>query len=408
MRGAVPRTTCGLGGLLLAALLAGCATSPEPPPGIAVPPPAAPPVSITVVAVGDIMPGTDFPEDRLPPRDGAGLFEAMTPVLSAADIAFGNLEGTLMDGGEPAKACRDPARCYLFRSPVRYAGLLRAAGFDVISLANNHARDFGEAGRDASMQALAEVGIRHSGRDGDVASWEVKGRRVALIAFAPFRNSHDMLDIPAAQQRIAELAASHDIVLVSMHAGAEGLDAMRLPFASEFYYGEDRGNVVAFARAAIDAGADLILGHGPHVPRAVELYRGRLVAYSLGNFCTYYGISVAAEKGWAPVLRVRLDQDGAFVEGRIISARQIRPGGPVPDPEHAAAGLIRQLTELDFPEGGLRIDEQGRIARIGGSAPATTASTGATSRPASGQTGPGPVKYPVLYPDATDRRFGPR
>lgn len=367
--------------LLLTGLLAGCATAPEPPPELAVTPSATPPVYLTIVAVGDIMPGTDFPEDRLPPRDGAGLFEAMTPVLSAADIAFGNLEGTLMDGGEPEKECRDPARCYLFRSPGRYAGLLQEAGFDVISLANNHARDFGEAGRDASMRALAEVGIRHSGRDGDVASWEVKGRRVALIAFAPFRNSHDMLDIPAAQQRIAELVASHDIVLVSMHGGAEGLEAMRLPFSSEFYYGEDRGDVVAFARAAIDAGADLVLGHGPHVPRAVELYRGRLVAYSLGNFCTYYGISVAAEKGWAPVLRVRLDQDGAFVEGQIVSARQIRPGGTVPDPDHAAAALIRKLTELDFPDGGLSIDEQGRIARIGGSEPATTVSADTTSHP---------------------------
>ena len=325
--------------------------------------PPAPPVHLEIVAVGDIMPGTDFPDDRLPPGDGEPLFAPMTPILSAADITFGNLEGTLMDGGEPEKECKDPAHCYLFRSPRRYAGVLRRAGFDVISLANNHARDFGEAGRDASMQALASEGIRHSGRDDDVASWEVKGLRVAMIAFAPFRNSHDMLDIPAARQKIAGLAASHDIVLVSMHAGAEGLDAMRIPFASEFYYGEDRGDVVAFARAAIEAGADLVLGHGPHVPRAVELYQGRLVAYSLGNFCTYYGISVADEKGWAPVLRVTVDQDGAFVEGQIVSARQIRPGGPVPDPNHSAAGLIRQLTELDFPDSGLTITKEGRILR---------------------------------------------
>ncbi|MCG6887816.1 MAG: CapA family protein [Proteobacteria bacterium] len=349
---------------MLLGLLAGCSNLPETAsPESEITPEAAPPVYLEVVAVGDIMPGTDFPENQLPPQDGATLLAAMTPVLSAADITFGNLEGTLMDDGEPEKKCKDPAHCYLFRSPARYAVLLQQAGFNVISLANNHARDFGETGRDASMRALESVAIRHSGRDGDIASWVVKGQRVALIAFAPFKNSHDMLDIPAARKLVAGLAASHDVVLVSIHAGAEGPDALHVPFESEFYYGEDRGDVVAFSHAVIDAGADLVIGHGPHVPRALELYRGRLVAYSLGNFCTYYGISVAGMKGWAPVLKVRLNQDGAFIDGQIVSARQIRPAGPAPDPDHAAARLMKTLTEQDFPESELSISNEGKITR---------------------------------------------
>ncbi len=329
----------------------------------ALPPPPAPLPTLTIAAVGDIMLGTDFPKNHLPDDDGASLLAPMAPVLNAADLAFGNLEGTLLEGGEPAKRCRHPDRCWLFRSPPRYARQLAAAGFDVISLANNHARDFGEAGRDASMAALAAAGIAHTGRDGDVAYLTVRDRRVAVIAFAPFRNAHDMLDIPAAAERIRQLAVENDIVMVSMHAGAEGADVQHVPFAEEFYYRENRGDVVAFAHAMIDAGADLVVGHGPHVPRALELYRGRLVAYSLGNFCTWYGISVEGPKGLAPVLLAELDGEGRFLGGRIVSARQIRPGGPQPDAAHGAAALMARLTAADFPGTALAITPEGEIRR---------------------------------------------
>ena len=357
--------------LLAGGLLAACST-PSP---VTAPPAGTPPDSkaalpevavaqkLRVVAVGDMMLGTDFPINRLPDEGDPGLLDAMQPVLQRADVTFGNLEGTLMDGGEPVKTCQRRDRCYLFRSPSRFAVQLQQAGFDVLSLANNHARDFGEKGRSASMQALDALAIHHSGRRGDVASWQVKGRRLALVAFAPFKNSHDMINLTSARDRVASLAQDHDIVIVSMHAGAEGAEAAHVPFKTEFYYGENRGDVVAFAHAVIDAGADLVIGHGPHVPRALELYRGRLVAYSLGNFCTYYGISVSGNKGLAPVLEVDVDGEGQFLDGRIISARQVRPRGPLPDTSQAAAHRIKSLTESDFPDTLLRISNNGKIQR---------------------------------------------
>ncbi|MCW9023692.1 MAG: CapA family protein [Gammaproteobacteria bacterium] len=317
--------------------------------------------TISLALVGDIMLGTDYPENVLADDDGISLLQAMTPYLQDADIAFGNLEGVLMDGGEPRKACRDPDNCYLFRSPSRYVSYLREAGFDVMSLANNHARDFGEDGRTMSMSVLASAGIRHSGRQGDVASWVVKGRRVALIAFAPFIGSHDFLDIELARQQVHELSQTHDIVLVSMHAGAEGLDALHVVNENEFYRGEDRGNSVEFAHAVIDSGADLVVGHGPHVPRALEYYKGRLIAYSLGNFCTFWGISVGETRGLAPVLRVNLDAHGQFLEGQIVSAMQVRPNGPVIDESHAAARLMAKLSQEDFPGSPLTISSYGLV-----------------------------------------------
>jgi poly-gamma-glutamate capsule biosynthesis protein CapA/YwtB (metallophosphatase superfamily) len=308
-----------------------------------------------------MMLGTDYPQNHLPDDDGVSFLNAVAPTLSAADVAFGNLECVLVDGGEPAKKCSNPSACYLFRSPTRYAAYFRDAGFDVLSLANNHARDFGEEGRTSTMDALAAVGIHHSGREGDFASFEVNGLRVAVLAYAVTKESNMLLDYELAETTVARFAATHDIVMVTFHGGAEGVDATNLPFAEEEYYGEPRGDVVRFARMVVDAGADLVIGHGPHVVRALERYEDRLIAYSLGNFATYYGISVAGIKGVAPILLTTLDGDGRFIKGEIVSTVQLRPSGPTLDPRRRAFNLMRGLTAEDFPASGLRFEDDGRF-----------------------------------------------
>jgi poly-gamma-glutamate capsule biosynthesis protein CapA/YwtB (metallophosphatase superfamily) len=357
-----------------ALVLQACASAPPPAPSpapVATPEPAAepapsPPVrpGLTLAAVGDIMPGTDFPENILPDDDGMAFFDAVTPVLSAPDVTFGNFEGVLMDGGTPVKQCKDRRICYLFRTPTRYARYLKLAGFDVMSLANNHARDFGEEGRSSSMAALAAEGIHTSGREGTVASFTANGRTVAMVAFAPNVGSNSLNDPQIGLPLVAELAARHDIVIVSFHGGAEGNGAEKLPFAREIFAGEDRGNVVEFARQMIDAGADIVLGHGPHVVRPLELYRDRLIAYSLGNFATYFGISVEGIRGIAPILLVTLDDQGKFVSGKIEPTIQLRPAGPAIDPDRKVIALLRELTAAAFPEGRLDIAEDGALTRL--------------------------------------------
>ena len=281
------------------AALAACATTPpeDLPDAVAIAEPAAPsapkpelPVvpdknslRVSIASVGDMMLGTDYPDNHLPDDDGVSFLTAVTPSLSAADITFGNLEGVLVDGGEPAKKCSNPQACYLFRSPTRYAQYFLAAGFDVLSLANNHARDFGEEGRTSTMEALDAAGILHSGREGDFASFEINDLKIAVLAYAVTKESNMMLDYELAETTVKEFAEAHDIVMVTFHGGAEGVDVMNLPFAEEEYFGEPRGDVVLFARCMVDAGADLVIGHGPHVVRAAELYKDRLIAYSLGT-----------------------------------------------------------------------------------------------------------------------------
>jgi hypothetical protein len=336
-------------GILLAWLAAGCAHG-EP---------------LTVAAVGDIMLGTDYPENRLPADDGRAYLREVAGVLQAADLAIGNLEGVLLAGGTPRKTCENAAACFLFRSPPGYGELLKAAGFDALSLANNHARDFGEAGRTYTMSVLDRLEIHHSGRRGDIASFQLRGLKIAFIAFSPTRQSYLLNDIPTAVDHVRQLSANHDLVVVSFHGGAEGRDAMALPFEEEFYFGETRGEVVRFARSVIDAGADLVIGHGPHVPRALEVYQERLIAYSLGNFATNLGVSIAREAGFAPLLTVEIDEQGRFLSGRIHSALQGRPASLSWDDGHNAAQLIQRLTEQTFGVGMFKFTADGSFRAIG-------------------------------------------
>ena len=281
--------------------------------------------------------------------------------LQRADIAFGNLEGVLIDGGEPAKKCKNLNACYLFRSPPRYAQHYADAGFDVVSLANNHARDFGEEGREASAAAMEAVGVAASGFEGTWSLLEHDDLSVAFVNYAVTKNSNMLLDYETAFAWIAELDEEVDIVVVTFHGGAEGVDTTHVPFAEEEYYGEPRGDVVYFARGVVDAGADLVIGHGPHVVRGMERYNDRLIAYSLGNFATYYGISVAGIKGIAPILTTTLDGNGRFIEGDIVSTIQLRPAGPSIDPKARALNMIRGLSIEDFGEPGLTFLPDGRV-----------------------------------------------
>jgi hypothetical protein len=359
--------------LVLVLQIAACSSAPppvpDPPPDVSpaadpLPPPPLPDPSamrVSIASVGDMMIGTDYPQNHLPDDDGAGFLQDVTAVISAADIAFGNLEGVLLDGGTPGKKCSNPEACYLFRSPTRYADHYKRAGFDVLSLANNHARDFDEEGRSSSMEAIAARGMHHSGREGDFASLTVRDSRVAFLAFAVTKNSNMMLDYELAFASVAQFSVTHDIVVVSFHGGAEGVDVTHIPFADEEYYDEPRGDVVWFARGVVDAGADLVIGHGPHVVRGMERYKGRLIAYSLGNFATYYGISVAGIKGFAPILTVNLDGNGVFVDGQITSTIQSRPAGPSLDAKQRALNLIRGLSIDDFGSPGLLFESNGRI-----------------------------------------------
>ncbi len=306
--------------------------------------------TISFTAVGDVQMGRAWPEEQaeLPPDNGAVLFTHVRDILAAGEITFGNAETVLADSGESKKCGKRSKVCYAFRAPAAFAKTLAEVGFDVMSSANNHSGDFGPEGRAQTLASLDAAGIRHSGPVGDIASWEQNGLKIALIAFAPGDGLYRVQDIDTAKKVVAAADKDHDLVIVSFHGGAEGRDASRVPKEHEIFYGEDRGDVYAFAHAVIDAGADLVLGHGPHVLRAMEVYHGRFIAYSLGNFCAWHGFNLSGPLGISTILQVTLATNGVATSAKLIPLTLEQPGVPQPDPKGRAIEVVRQLSQRDI------------------------------------------------------------
>ena len=320
--------------------------------------------TVSIIGTGDIMLGSNYPSDiKLPPHDGRELLRHVKEILKDADVTFGNLEGCFLNKGGNAKTCK--SGCYYFRMPDRYVNYLLEAGFDVINIANNHMGDFGAPGRENTVKVLKEAGLNYAGLKDvcETSRFEINGVKYGFAGFAPNTGTVRITDIAYAKKLVSELDKDCDIVIVSFHGGAEGKNHNRVTKATETFYGENRGNVYEFAHAVIDAGADIVFGHGPHVVRAAELYKDRFIIYSLGNFCTSGDFSISGISGYAPIIKVYTDKEGKFVSGQIISARQLDKTGPVLDEEHLAAKEIKRLTELDFPRTNLTISTDGLIKR---------------------------------------------
>ncbi|HEX8845012.1 MAG TPA: CapA family protein [Pyrinomonadaceae bacterium] len=331
-------------------------------PNASISPTPTPGDRISIAAVGDIMLGSTYQGRGLPEKDGAEMISGLAPILSATDIAFGNLEGPMTDTGESTKCGPNSRFCYTFRVPTRYGKYLKEVGFDVMSLANNHSSDFGAAGRDSSRRALEELGILHAGNDvNDVAYMTVKGRKIALLAFATNPVSLNLIDIDNSRRVVAEAARKVDIVIVSFHGGAEGSAAQHVPQGSETYLGGARGNLRAFTHAVIDAGADLVLGHGPHVLRAMEVYKGRLIAYSLGNFA-FYRFPFAGPTALSVILETEIGPQGEFLGGKIHPLMQQGQSGPRLDKNGTAVNVIRQLSKDDFGPTAVNVAADGTIS----------------------------------------------
>ncbi len=246
------------------------------------PAPALPDDEIRISAVGDIMlDGTARPVLQENGYDYP--FVHMLPVFKDAHVVIGNLEGPLTTRGRA-----DSDKTYTFRSPPdKVSAALKSAGFGVVTLANNHTLDYGPEGLKQTLEALDAADIRYVGAGMDLAAARraaivtVQGQRVAFLGYSVTlpdtfyagarkpgtafgHEAHVRADVQAARQQA-------DIVIVSFHWGQEGKTELR-----EYQ--------TRLGRAAIDAGAQAVLGHHPHILQAVEYYQGGVILYSLGNF----------------------------------------------------------------------------------------------------------------------------
>ena len=322
---------------------------------------AAAGATFTLSAVGDTILASA--PNYLPPDEGDGMFDDLDEALHS-DLQMANLEEPITDATVSTKcaAASLGKTCFAYRAPTSYAQALHDAGFDLVNVANNHALDYGPTGHAQTLSALTAAGVQYTGTPGYIPVVKVKGVRVAVVGFAPYAWANNLLNIRADQALIAKAKTMADVVIVQAHMGGEGKDYQHVTPGNQMFLGENRGDAMAFSHAMIDAGADLVIGHSPHVLRGMEFYKGHLIAYSLGNFDGYHALNVSGVNGISMILRVTLRADGSFVGANVVPIKLAPPGVPALDPNNQAIPMIQTLTADDFPSTGAQISATGTVA----------------------------------------------
>lgn len=318
---------------------------------------------ISIIAVGDMMLGSNYPDaGRLPAKN---VLDPLKHILQNADITIGNLEGVIADTTTRTKKCKTGKNCHAFRMPPHFAAYFKDAGFDFLSLANNHSGDFGDEGIIQTKKLLREQGIAFAGlkNDCEIALLQKGSLTLAFIGVGHGGRHVYINDYKKIGSVIKEARELAEIVIVFFHGGAEGAHAEAVLRTQETSFKESRGNVWEMAHRCIDAGADLVIGSGPHVTRGMEVYKEKLIAYSLGNFATYGNISLQGPMGFAPLLKIYLDKRGNFVRGMVTPVVQKAGSAlfPAVDPEGQAIKKLRYLSSRDFPSNALNIDSAGYL-----------------------------------------------
>ncbi len=311
--------------------------------------------TVTIAAVGD----SELGNTPTLPSDPSAYFRPIVHAL-AAPIVFGNLEGTMTDA-TTSKCGAKSSECFAFKVPPSFAHVYRAAGFTVLNAANNHSYDYGAAGVASTTAALRAAGITQAGLPGEIGVVREGPLRVAFVDFAPYSNTNDLLNLSSSRQLILRAKKEANVVVVYMHAGAEGATADHVTKHEEYDVGEDRGNPYAFAHAAIDDGADLLIASGPHVLRGLQFYRGHLIDYSLGDFVNYDDFALDGDLDLSGILRVTLDARGTFVAARFISVVLRGEGQAFVDPTDASAHFVNTLSREDFGASAAIIARDGSI-----------------------------------------------
>ncbi len=331
------------------------ATSGQVVPAVQQAPPAGATVSITWV--GDMTFGT---LNAWPAAGTGSLLDGVKSDLHS-DLTMGNLETAL--GTLPTSKCLPKEKdCYEFEAPGYTAMDLKRDGFAAVNVANNHTLDAGLAGEASTDAALRSAHLKWTGRPGQITYVTRNGIKIALLGFAPWPYDADALDIPAAEALVRQAKRHAQIVVVMEHLGGEGDDYRHVKPGEEYYLGQDRGNSIAFTHGVIDAGADLVMGSGPHVLRGFQWYHGHLIAYSLGNFCGYNTVGLDQYTSISAILHVTLDAQGKFVRGSITPLQLVSPGVPQVDPNRTAVSYINSLSRDDFAgNGAAHISAAGKL-----------------------------------------------
>lgn len=318
---------------------------------------------IEINAVGDIMPGSVTPKTILPADSGKIFLNGVEKYLNHG-ISIGNFECAVTgDSVKPVKCSeqsREAGRCYEFGTKPFLVKRLSEIGFDILSLDNNHALDYGKKGLHNSDSVISSYKMLPL-LPASYKELAFNGKKITFIPFGFDDLSIKLWDTNSVRNTIRNAASNGNPVVVFFHGGAEGKKAANVRDTMEYFLDEKRGNVVDFAHLAIESGADLVLGSGPHVLRALELYKGKLIAYSLGNFLTHGNFNIRGVNGISVILNVKIDdRTGNFISGKLIPVRQYTPGIPKIDSQKSAIKIMAELIKK-YGKSFIKIDDDGNL-----------------------------------------------
>jgi len=319
---------------------------------------------VRIAAVGHVVIATESFTglSYFPRNNGVGLVDEVAALMADADLRLGNLAAPISTRGTRKQGV-DNDRRWAFRTPPRFAPILSTLDFDAMLAANNHILDYGPVAYDDTLAMLKSLKIGHVGRIDEVYKRRINGIRVAVIGFTQpyhpdFQSHHD---IELAGSKVDALVGKADVIVVLVHGGGEGREYKHVRRNKEYAGREYRGKIVTLAHHLVDRGADLVVGFGSHMPRAMELYEGRVIAYALGNFLTYGPFDLKMPNNLSAILKVDLTKRGTLAAAKIEPLRLTHPGVPHPDPRHWATKYLRKMSRFDFPDSPLVLGMDGIV-----------------------------------------------
>ena len=318
------------------------------------------PDSFTISWVGDIIPGNPKKD---PLQDHSILFADVQKWVSSSDVSLGNLEGNITTQEKSKCNTSSSSNCFAFKADYSFADALRYAGFDVINIANNHSFDFGNEGFSETLETLTSKNIQPAGTVNEITYTQIKNTTVGFISFTHDDRLNNINDLDKIKSLTKQASRSADVVVVLFHGGAEGSAYQNTPKTTEYYLGENRGNLREAAHTAIDAGADIVFGSGPHVTRGMEFYKEKFIAYSTGNFAGYNSLFLDETTSKSIGLKVTINKNGTLQNISADVFNLSNQGIPKLDTDTPYIHTINRLSREDFGSNAALITNEGLVVR---------------------------------------------
>lgn len=312
---------------------------------------------IRVVCAGDIDLSTFNAKDALRYSGVDPFFTIVQNSIKHADASFASLDGTL--SGKVHEQLKRSLRVY---GGSDVSSFLSDLGFSAFGLSGRHVRDNGMDGIKGTLDLLSKNNISCAGVR-NICEYTVFSRNGVVFGFASFgssRHTLSMTDSVKVRRVLKNLRSSCDVIVVGVSADDPQFGGLYARGGSKMGH-EGREALKKTAHFYVDHGADVVYFHGADLPQTMELYKSRIIMYGIGNYCAPFRYFEDAHYDYSPLVEVELYDDGSFCSGKILGVEHVASKGLVIERYRKMVDGIRRMTQIDFPDSKLIIDENGDV-----------------------------------------------